>query len=179
MSTVAALVCVASSVVAQAQAPPSNYEHLKGLEWMIGTWESESEAQDGIPGLLPKGDKMNLRLDCAWRLNKNAIGVEYTIKAKGKNVLTYNGMIGWHPAEKQIIAGGFDSLGGHARSLWTKEGDGWKFESKSIRGNGTGTSGTTVISDISEDSMTGQGVNRKRDGEDQPDAPKVVWKRVK
>ena len=41
MSTFATIVCLASSVVGQAQAPPSNYEHLKGLEWGIGTWVAE------------------------------------------------------------------------------------------------------------------------------------------
>lgn len=177
MFTVGAFVCVVSSVV-QAQTPPSNYEHLKELGWLIGTWEAESVADEGIPGLLEKGDKISFRLSCDWRLNKNVIGVEYTMKANGTTVLTHNGMIGWDTANEQIISGGFDSLGGHGHSVWSRDGDNWRFKSSGVRGDAKRTSGTTVISDIGDDTMTGQTTERKQDGDDLPDDSKIVWKRV-
>ena len=50
------------SEVEKEKAPPSNYEHLKELEWMIGSWHDD----DPRPAV-------EIQTDCAWTKNKNFI----------------------------------------------------------------------------------------------------------
>src|SRR6478672_7077872 len=40
--------------------PPSNYEHLKDLEWMVGSWIDDD-----------KDDDATIQTDCSWAKNKN------------------------------------------------------------------------------------------------------------
>jgi len=48
------------SEVEKEKPPPSNYEHLKELEWMIGSWHDD----DPRPSV-------EIQTDCEWTKNKN------------------------------------------------------------------------------------------------------------
>ena len=99
--------------------------------------------------------------------------------AGGARFLEYNGMIGWDGLEKTYVSGGFNSLGGHTRAMWSRSGDEWHMNATSIKADGSKETSTLVLSDISEDTFRTQSTNRKRGDEERPDAPKSEWKRVK
>ena len=79
-----------------AQTPPSNAEHMEKLSGLIGTWKAEVKAREEIPGLAKKGDKLEITITFAWRLNKNAMSIEYSLAtANGVRFFEFNGMCGW------------------------------------------------------------------------------------
>ena len=171
---------LAVSLVGQAPEMPSNYQHMKAAEWLIGDWEGESSADESLP-MLKHGEKLLLTVSWKWALNKNIITVDWSVaKASDrKPLVTGKGMIGWGPANERIVIGGFDSIGGHTISTFVEKDGTWYQESKGVEVDGTKTSGTLVWSDIKPDSISVQDVDRKRGDEELPDGPKMTLKRVK
>jgi hypothetical protein len=167
---------LATSLV--AQAPPSNYEHLKPVEWMIGTWQAEMEADEDSP-VAKKGDKLDFTMTSEWALNKNVIESVWSLKKGEFTLITAKVMRGWDPVEKQIVHGAFDSIGGHGHGMIMKDGDDWHLKNSVVRPDGTKESGTIIISNMTDDSFNAREVDRKRDGEDLPDGAKITVKRVK
>jgi uncharacterized protein (TIGR02246 family) len=60
--------------------PPSNYEHLKDLEWMIGSW-------------IDKDDNATIQTDCEWTKNRNFMTRSFAV-AIGDKVHTSGMQIG-------------------------------------------------------------------------------------
>jgi hypothetical protein len=179
MLSFAALVVAASTVVGQAEAqPPSNYEHLKSVEWIVGTFEAKGKAQDGIPGVVDEGEDITFRLEFEWTLKKSAMVGEITIASKNGVYMRHRGMLGWNAADEQIVSGGFDSLGGMGVAQWNKDENGWKLKTMGALGNGTKTAGTLIFSDISDTGFTVQGIDNKHDGVEQEDGQVLIYKRV-
>src|SRR5262249_21201123 len=66
--------CAVGLSRAEDKALPGNYEHLKKLEPLIGTWTGEFVAPHDHPTAnIKKGDKLTLTLTYKWDLNKSAI----------------------------------------------------------------------------------------------------------
>ncbi|MCI0460935.1 MAG: hypothetical protein L0Z62_28635 [Gemmataceae bacterium] len=163
----------------QGKATPSNYEHLKQLEWLIGTHTDETVAKKDEPGAVKKGDKLTWTLSYKWALNKNAIQTSLTIKTKSATVWERAGMIGWDTANKQLVSGAFNSAGGHAMAIWSSKDGKWYIKGKGSNGEGKSTSSTIVLSEITKDSFVTQTIDPTVGGEKQPDSEKRTWKRVK
>jgi hypothetical protein len=169
------LLLAASMVVGQAGAP-SNYEHLKSIEWVIGEIEWEGEADEGIPGVCEKGDKLLGWAEHEWILGKNAIAVKISIKTADRRieVLSHQGIIGWDAGEGKIVSCGFNSLGWHGMSTWIHEGDKWLLKGKGVKADGKRTASTLIVSEISDESFTIQGVDRTEGDEKLQDDTPVV-----
>ena len=86
----------------------TNYEHLKDLEWMIGSWVDE-------------WDEGQVATDCSWSKNKNFITRSFAVSVKDQINLSGIQFIGWDPAEKQIRSWTFDSDGGFSERPLVKE----------------------------------------------------------
>jgi hypothetical protein len=172
----AAIVLASSVVLGQADAPVSNYEHLKAIEWLIGEIEWTAEAEEAVPGVCEKGDKLQGSAEHEWILNKNAIEVELSIKTAdgGVEILAHQGIIGWDAGEKRIVSGGFNSLGGHGVSTWIQEGDKWLLKGKGVTGDGKKTTSTLIVSKIGDKSFTIQTVDRTEGDEKLPDGDPAI-----
>jgi hypothetical protein len=167
-------------VVGQAEETVSNYKHLKQIEWIIGEIEWTTEAEKDIPGVCEQGDKLWGWAEHEWVLNKNAIVVRLSIETadEGTEVLSYQGMIGWDAGEERIVSGGFNSMGSHSTSVWSREGDKWLLEGKGVLGTGEKTTSTLVISNIGAESLTVQTIDRTEGDEALPDSPVIELIRV-
>ena len=162
----------------QDQAPPSNYEHLKSLEWFVGEFKCEMTA-DKDQGAVKKGDKLTMTASRKWAVNKNAIAFSLKRNTASATVWEAAGMFGWDPAAKQIMAYGFSSDGGHAlMSVSFKDGK-WYHKIKGTNAEGKPFSSTTVFSEITRDSHVTQLIDRTVGGEKLPDDEKRTWTRVK
>ena len=177
MMLVLTAILPASMALAQ-DGPVSHYDQLKGLEWLVGTFSAEMKAEEDIPGIVQAGEMYQGTVDCEWQLNKNIIAVHIVLKAKGITFWEHRGMIGWDPISKQIISRSFNSIGGHAQGVFSKNGQNWETKTSGVNGEGKKTSGTGVLFDIVKDSFSVQSVDIKEDGVPQPDAAKITWKRV-
>ncbi len=84
------------------EVPPvvvSNYEHLKNLEWMIGSWVDQDEQN-------------RIETTCAWTKNRNFMTRSFSISVRDRIEMAGMQIIGWDPVAKQIRSWVFDSDGG-------------------------------------------------------------------
>jgi hypothetical protein len=172
------LLLAASIVVGQAQAPTGNYEHLKQLEWIVGTWEAEVEAREAGPGF-EAGQKVQLRMENEWQLQKNIIAVAWTVKVHDFTLSAHQGIIGYDAANERVVSGGFDSLGGYRYAVWSGESPEWMADRTGAEGDGKKVSSVLVLKRVNADTFTTQSTKRTEDGEELEDEPPVTWKRVK
>jgi uncharacterized protein (TIGR02246 family) len=140
---------------------PSNYEHLKSLEWMVGTWIDEDE-------------NTVIETDCDWTRNKNFMTRSFTMVTRDGVELSGMQIVGWDAVNNQIRSWVFDSNGGFGEGVWTADGDNWTIESTGSLPDGRKTSATNLLKKIDDDSYTWQSINRVADGELQPNVDEVL-----
>lgn len=149
------------SEIEEPTPPPSNYEHLKGLEWMIGSW-------------VDKDDNATIQTDCEWTKNRNfmtrsfAVAIGDQVHASGMQI------IGWDPIAKEIRSWVFDSNGGYSDGKWKHKGDRWIVQQTGVLADGGKTTATHIFKQIDADSFTWQAVDRTVDGEMQPNIDEVL-----
>jgi uncharacterized protein (TIGR02246 family) len=99
-----------SSVRESPYEPPTNYEYLKELEWLIGKWAA-------------KGNNATLEQTCEWTGHKNFITRTYTVTAG--DGLTHTGMqiIAWDPMARRVRSWTFDSDGSFHSEWWARNGN--------------------------------------------------------
>jgi hypothetical protein len=159
-----------------------NYEHLKKLEPIIGTWSGEFVAPHDHPTAnIKKGDKLTLTLSYKWDLNKSIILNRQTIEQPGSDPVWQNAwLIGWDTGKKRIVAFTFESTGGHGvTDDWEIKGDKVTLKGKGTDPFGNKTTFTMVLSDIKKDSCVRQMIDVTIDGKKQPDSEKMTMKRAK
>jgi hypothetical protein len=160
---------------------PGNYEHLKNLEPLIGTWTGEFVApQDHPTANIKKGDNLTLTSTYKWDLNKSTISNHQTIGVPGSDpVWQATFLIGWDTANKRIVCFAFENTGGHqVVDDWEIQGDKVTAKGKGSDPFGRKTTFTMVISDIKKDSCVRQMIDITIDGKKQPDVAQVTLKRA-
>jgi uncharacterized protein (TIGR02246 family) len=143
--------------------PPSNYEHLKDLEWMVGSWIDNDE----------DGDAM-VQTDCDWAKNKNFMTRSFAIVVGDQVNMAGMQIIGWDPESKQIHSWIFDSDGGFAEGKWTHKGNRWLIQQTGTLQDGSKSSAVNIMKQIDNDSFTWQSVQRSVDGDLLPDVDEVT-----
>jgi uncharacterized protein (TIGR02246 family) len=156
-----------SSVRDSPFTPPSNYEHLRGLEWAIGEWSAEND----------KGEAEHLAL--SWTDSQNFITATFTASVKGVSVGQATHWIGWDPLAKNIRSWIFDAAGGFGEGAWTKDGDKWVLKSSSVQQDGKKATATYHVGRVDADTITLQATNRTVDDKPVPDTKEFKLKRVK
>ena len=147
--------------------PPSNHEHLEGLEWLIGEWAGEAE----------KGESAVASYD--WAENQNFIVSSFATTVDGVPVAGGTQWIGWDAADKQVRSWSFYSGGGFGEAVWAKDGDRWVVKITARMRDGKKASATNVVTKTDDDHMTWQLTQLTVGGESLPDTKPVKMKRVK
>jgi uncharacterized protein (TIGR02246 family) len=147
---------------APPEPPPSNYEHLKELEWMIGSWiDQDKEA--------------TVQTDCEWTKNQNFINRSFAVVVGDQVDMAGMQIIGWDPVAKQIRSWIFDSDGGFSEGKWRRKGDDrWFIEQNGTLPDGGKTSAVNIITRVDDDSLTWQSVNREVNGDILPNVDEVL-----
>ena len=130
----------------------SNYQHLKDLQWMIGTWVD----QDG---------SATIETTSRWSKNQNFITRKFSISAEGETDLSGVQLIGWDPVEQNIRSWVFDSDGGFGSSTWKKKGNKWVIHSSATLADGRKASAVKTLTVIDDETITWQATGRSLDGE--------------
>ncbi|HEY7154635.1 MAG TPA: SgcJ/EcaC family oxidoreductase [Gemmataceae bacterium] len=147
--------------------PPSNAEHLEGIEWLIGEWTGEAE----------KGESSTASYD--WAENQNFIVSSFATTVDGVPVVGGTQWIGWDAIDKQIRSWSFYSRGGFGEAAWTKDGDKWALKTTARTAAGKKASATNLVTKTDDDHMTWQMTKLTVDGESIPDPKPVKMKRVR
>jgi uncharacterized protein (TIGR02246 family) len=143
----------------------SNYEHLKDLEWVIGTWTANP------PGVV-------CERKCEWVGNRNFILCRQETRKGDSVVGTSTQVIGWDPIERRVRSWDFDSEGGFGSELWTKDGSRWVLEATGVRRDASVTEATNIITPVDANTFTWQSIHRRTSGAPLPDTGVIKAVRV-
>jgi uncharacterized protein (TIGR02246 family) len=139
----------------------SNYDKLKDLEWMIGTWEDQDE-------------QSNVETTCQWTKNRNFIVRSFAMSIGDKIDMAGMQIVGWDPAAKQIRSWVFDSDGGFGEGVWKKKSKSWYVQATGTLPDGGKTSSVNIIKQIDDSTFTWQSVDRVAGGELLPNVNEVT-----
>ncbi len=143
--------------------PPSSYEHLKDLEWMVGSWiDNDADAQTTV------------QTDCNWTKNKNFLTRSFAVVVRDQVEMAGMQVIGWDPIAKQIRSWVFDSDGGFAEGKWTRKGDRWVIQQAGTVPDGRKSSAVNIIKQVDANSFTWQTVQRSVGGDVLPDVEEIT-----
>lgn len=141
--------------------PPSVEEHLKQLDWLVGDWVSES------PEAL-------VVTSCRWSETRRYLLSEFTVQVAGRPAMKGSQRIGWDPLRKTLRSWVFDSEGGFAEGIWTRDRDRWMVKTTGVTRDGKPASATSVTTRTAKDRMTWESRDRVIGGERLPDVGPVV-----
>jgi uncharacterized protein (TIGR02246 family) len=142
------------------QAPPSNYEHLKELEWMIGSWIDEDE-------------NATVQTDCEWTKNRNFMTRSFAAVVRDHVARAGMQIVGWDPVAKRIRSWVFDSDGGYSEGTWNHKGDKWIVQQKGTLPDGGQTTSTNIVTRVDDNAFTWQAIDRQVDGEMLPNIQEI------
>ncbi len=134
------------------ETPPSHYEQLKELAWLVGKWAGEHEYADLI-------------LNVEWDENKNFLLQNFTVDVLGRKNLDGKQIIGWDPIRKKIRTWMIDSDGGFGEGFWTKQGDDWYVGMSYVLPDGRRASATHVYKKVDNHTFTFAAEDRDVDGQ--------------
>lgn len=135
-----------------AKVTPSNYERLKELEWMIGTWVDQDE-------------HAVVETTSQWTKNHNFITRAFAVSVGDQIELSGIQIIGWDPVEQRIRSWVFDSDGGFGEATWTHKENRWVINAKSTLPDGRKASAINVMTIVDPDTITWQASGRSVGGE--------------
>jgi uncharacterized protein (TIGR02246 family) len=149
--------------VTEAEVPQvsTQYEHLKELEWMIGTWVDQDEESQIITR-------------CQWSQNQNFIIRFFSVNVRDQLQLSGLQIVGWDPQANKIRSWVFDSDGGFGEGMWVKKDASWHVNATGILPDGGKSTSVQIIRLVDDNTFTWQVVNREVDGELLPNVDEVV-----
>jgi uncharacterized protein (TIGR02246 family) len=147
--------------------PPSTFEHLRDLGWLIGEWVDEDS----------KGPVASVTYE--WTENQNWITSSLVTSIKDVELSGRTQWIGWDASKKQIRSWSFDSTGGFGEGVWTKDGKKLTIKTTATLPDGKKLTATSIVAKVDDDHVTWQVTNRTLDGKAMDDLPTVKMKRVK
>jgi uncharacterized protein (TIGR02246 family) len=139
----------------------SNYEHLKELEWLIGTWVDED-------------DENRIETTYQWTKNQNFITCFFTVSVRDRVDMAGLQIIGWDPAAERVRSWVYDSGGGFGEGTWTKNGHRWYVQTAGTLPDGSKSSSTNVIAYVDGKAYTWQSLDRYAGDELLPNVAEVV-----
>lgn len=140
---------------------PTNYEHLKELDWLVGTWIDQDEDS-------------TITSEYKWDRNKNFLIQKFSVAVEDKFQLEGNQIIGYDPIRKKIRSWVFDSDGGFGEGKWSKKGASWVVETSQTLSDGKNASSTNIFTPINANSYSWEAVDREIDGELLPNIDPVT-----
>jgi uncharacterized protein (TIGR02246 family) len=135
-----------------ASPPPSHYDKLQDLEWMIGRWVDADE-------------DLSIETSCRWTRNQNFIVRSFKVIEADRVDFEGTQIIGWDPNSQAIRSWMFDSDGGFGVGRWSSNGNRWTVNALSVLPDGRRASATTLYDIVDSNTVRFQAIGRQVDGE--------------
>lgn len=146
---------------------PSNFEHLKGLEGLVGSWAAEAEGNEVA------------RISFSWSENQNFLTSSFATTFKNITIGGGTQWIGWDPANKAVRSWSFHANGGFGEGIWSRQKDTWTIKTVATLPDGKKATAVDVITFVDANTITFHAKERTHDGKPLPDVKEVKLKRVK
>jgi uncharacterized protein (TIGR02246 family) len=141
------------------------YERLQELEWMVGDWVDEGEAN-------------RVTASIRWAENQSYLIRTYAVEIEGEKASSGTMFIGWDPQSGQIKSWLFDSQGGHGEGLWTRTSQNqWVVKAQGVLRDGRPTSATQIHTILNKDTVKTDSIDRIIGGQIAPDIVDIVMVR--
>lgn len=145
--------------------PPTSYDALRDLEWLVGRWVDES-------------DEARVDTTVRWSSNRAFLIRSFRVSLDGEAVQEGTQVIGWDPRAGQIRSWKFDSDGSFGDGIWSQSGEDWMIKSTQTLADGQAASGTFVLARIDDDALTLRLIGHEVEGEPVPKSEAVRMVRV-
>jgi uncharacterized protein (TIGR02246 family) len=156
-----------SSVRDAAFSPPSNHEHLRPLEALIGDWDSDADKPEVA------------RVSFAWAKGQNFIVADFTTTFKNVSMGGGTQWIGYDPLAKKLRSWTFENNGGFGEGAWSQDGKTWAVKHTAVLRDGVKATATNVLTVIDANTVSLSSKDRTLDGKPMPDLKEVRLKRRK
>lgn len=134
---------------------PSQYEHLKGLEWFVGKWTNAD-------------DDSTFTSKNRWGKNRNFLIQSFSLAVLGQKQLSGKQIIGWDQREGKIRSWIFDSEGGFGVGSWLQDQESWYVTVCYTMPDGSLASATHIYTKVDDASYTFSSISRDMNGDLQP-----------
>jgi len=141
--------------------PPTHYENLKALKWLIGKWVDEDK-------------DVKIETEYSWDRHKNFLTQTFKVTVEGSLQLEGRQVIAWDPIKGQIRSWVFDSDGGFGEGVWKKKGNSWVVEISQTLADGRQASAVNIYTPIDKSSYKWKSTGREVGGELLPDIEPVI-----
>ncbi|MGD9854381.1 MAG: SgcJ/EcaC family oxidoreductase [Planctomycetaceae bacterium] len=152
---------ISSSHERDVPSPPTSYDALRGLEWLVGTWQDQT-------------DDVTVVTTARWSVNRAFLIRSFSAQFADGAGSEGTQVIGWDPLGKQIRTWTFNSDGSFAEGTAAKNGNEWMVKLSHVLSDGRLAAGTQVISRIDDDTITVQTIGQTVDGEPVPASEPVT-----
>jgi hypothetical protein len=163
--------------------PPTPYDSLQPLEWLIGNWETRSDASavaDEEGNVPEEAGPAPMVVQTSFQWGPNRSFLLRTFFVQSANEPPYDGtqVIGWDPIAQQIRSWTFNSDGSFGEATWSRNGDAWLARTRTVLSSGQLATATQVVTRIGEDAIEVQTIGQEVDGQTLPATPAVVVHRA-
>ncbi|MCA9010412.1 MAG: SgcJ/EcaC family oxidoreductase [Planctomycetaceae bacterium] len=131
---------------------PSSYEHLKALEWLIGTWVDTDE-------------QATVETTSQWTKNQAFISRAFTVSVADRIEMSGMQFIGWDANTGRIRSWVFDSDGGFGEATWVQKNDRWIINAVGTLPDGRKATAINVMTIMDANTISWQSTGREFDGE--------------
>jgi uncharacterized protein (TIGR02246 family) len=132
--------------------PPSPYERLKELDWLVGDWVGGEKPDE-------------VTVTCRWAEGRSFLLQEFKVKRPDGTVFVASQRIGWDPLTSQIRSWVFDSKGGYGGGFWNREGNKWRVDAAGVLPDGRVGSLTNVWNFVNENEFVWKSTGREVEGQ--------------
>jgi len=145
--------------------PETPYQALSDLAWLEGHWVDASDS---------------IRVDTHFRWSENQTFLIRSFVAQAGDQVEQKGtqVIGWDPRGRQIRSWTFRSDGSFSNEIWSKNDTDWLIKSLQTLPDGRLASGTYVLSQVDDNTLSFQLIGHEIEGEPQPTREAVKMMRA-
>jgi uncharacterized protein (TIGR02246 family) len=145
----------------ESNVPLATIAQLGELEWLIGDWVDQDEDS-------------SVETTFRWAKDYAFITGTFRVRVGDRVDLEGTQMIGWDPVAKKIRSWIFDNKAGFGEGEWSKSGNTWTVNVKSILGTGQKASSINIYTYLDPNSFGWQSIGREVQGELLPDIDQVT-----
>jgi len=155
---------LSSSHETDLPVPATPYDALQDLEWLVGTWQDQS-------------DDAEVTTTVRWSANRAFLIRSFNAQL-GNEAVQGTQVIGWDPLGEQIRSWTFNSDGSFGEGTVAKHDDSWMIKKWQILGDGRLASGTRVLTRVDDDTISVKTIGETVDGEPVPASDAVTVVRI-